>query len=112
MVVTPEGHLISGERRIKAFESLGRESIPCHVVASLTEAVPLMRAEIAENQCRKAFMPEEAVSAGERLEVVVKAEAKKRERAGVKQEPSGKLPEGITGDTRDIVAKQVRSERS
>ena len=56
--------------------------------------------------------------AAERLEVVVKAEAKKRQGQGGRergrgQTASGKLPEAIDGDTRDIVAKAVahRTER-
>lgn len=95
------------ERRIKAFELLGRASIPCHVVDSLTEAVPLMRAEIAENHCRKAFMPEEAVSVGGRLYRLIEKEAKKRQGTRTDlDKPSGKLPEGVTGDTRYIVARR------
>ena len=48
------------------------------------------------------------MSAGERLYGLVEAEAKKRQGTRTDLDKhSGKLPEGITGDTRDIVAKQV-----
>ena len=53
------------------------------------------------------------MSAGERLEVVVKDEAKKRQQEhggtapGRAKDTSGNLPEVNDGDTRDIVAKQV-----
>lgn len=58
-------------------------------------------AEAAENTCRKALMPEESVDVGEQMRPLAEAEARGR------QGTSGKLPEVKTGQTRDIVAKQV-----
>lgn len=94
VVVTPEGHLIAGERRIEAFRALGREHIPAHIVRDLDEARAWLVAERDENTVRKDFTPEEAVRIGLALEEIEKPAAQARQWAGT---PSGKLPEGPNG---------------
>lgn len=53
--------------------------------------------------------PTEIVETGRPLEEMEREQAKRRKTAGINQhtEPSGKLPEGSTGDTRDKVASSL-----
>ena len=104
IVVDENNNLIAGRRRLKACDSLGWEKIPVHIV-SLED---LKRGEFDENAIRKNFTASEMVAVKRYYEPEVKAEAKKRqEELGRTQgkDPSGKFPEGVKGDTRDIVAK-------
>ena len=64
VVVNEEHTLICGERRIRAFESLGLTSIPVRVV-SLDS---ILTGEHAENEFRKDFSPSERVAIGKALE--------------------------------------------
>jgi len=57
-VVTPDGTLIAGERRLAAARALGWQDIDVTVV-DLAEVV---RGEFAENMARKAFTPTEEVA--------------------------------------------------
>jgi hypothetical protein len=67
-------------------------------------AVTLRTAERDENTCRKEFTRAEAVEMGRRLEVLEKPAAHARMMA---DKPSGNLPEGPPGQTRDKVAEAV-----
>jgi len=101
--------LIAGERRLRAVQALGWKTIPAYHALDLKDAAALLRAEHDENTCRKDFTPTEAVAIGEALEEMERPKAQARLTAGVNQhtEPSGKLPEGSRGDTRDKVAAAV-----
>jgi len=104
IVVSKDLDLIAGRRRIEACRKLGWTEIPVHTV-SLED---LKRGEFDENAIRKNFTTSEMVAVKRYYEPEVKAEAKKRqEELGRTQgkDPSGKFPEGVKGDTRDIVAK-------
>lgn len=52
VVVTPDGCLIAGLRRLEAAKLLGWPDVPVTVVGSLSEAADLLRAEAEENICR------------------------------------------------------------
>lgn len=56
--------LIFGERRLRAFELLGRETIPARIV----HVPSLLLAEHAENEIRKDFTPSERVAIGLAME--------------------------------------------
>src|ERR1035438_7968080 len=86
VVLTPEGRLVSGARRIGAYRLLGLETIPAIIVTTFAEARDLLLAERDENVERDAFLPEEAVDLGLALEALEKPKAEAREKAGV---PSG-----------------------
>ena len=93
VVVTPEGKLIAGARRIAAFNLLGRDTIPIRVI----DIDKMVRGELAENVARKDFSPSEAVAI---------AEAVKRHVATPVGRPNGNggnLPP-LKGKTRDKVA--------
>jgi len=116
IVVTPDGKLIAGERRILAFQKLGRKTIP-HTTVDL---VKIVRGEYAENFFRKAFSPSEIVAITEAIEPLERAKAKERMIAGKgeggsggrgKTKPPGKFPEGLNGQALDHVAKAVGKDR-
>jgi ParB-like chromosome segregation protein Spo0J len=81
LVVTGERHLVAGLRRLQAVKELGWEKVPVHVVANLTDALLLLKAERDENICRKQFTPSEAVKIGTALEELERAEAAGRQKA-------------------------------
>jgi N6-adenosine-specific RNA methylase IME4 len=64
VVVTPDGALIAGARRIAACVSLGWTDIPATVV----DIPAIVRGEYAENTCRKDFAPSEAVAIWQAME--------------------------------------------
>ena len=77
-VITPDGRLIAGERRLRACESLGWKSVQVRVV----DLADVTRGEAAENFERQDFTPSEAVAIKQTLEPQLKAEAEARMLAG------------------------------
>ncbi|HEX9070985.1 MAG TPA: MT-A70 family methyltransferase [Pseudolabrys sp.] len=106
IVVTPDGALIAGERRLEAAKRLGWASVPVTVVA-LDEIV---RGEFAENANRKDFLPSEIDAIRRALEPLERAAAKKRMSEGGKvgkiSTPSGKTRDKI-GAIAGISGRQV-----
>lgn len=111
IVVDADLRLIAGLRRLRACELLGVDV--AYVVAdNLAEALKRLQAERDENNEREPFTPSEAVEMGKRLEALLKPEAEKRQAHGTTApgkpaNASGKLPEALTGDTRDKVGEAV-----
>jgi N6-adenosine-specific RNA methylase IME4 len=97
VVVRPDGLLVAGERRLEACKLLGWKSIP----ATLVDLREIARGEFAENAMRKDFLPSEVEAIRRALEPLEKRAAQQRMRRG--KAPSGKFPEGVTGQTRDKV---------
>src|SRR6516225_6459309 len=64
IVITPEGKLIAGERRLHAAKALGWTEIAVNVV----DLDSVARGEFAENTCRKDFTLSEAVAIKRALE--------------------------------------------
>src|SRR2546427_7713976 len=104
VVVRPDGILIAGERRLRAAERLGWETIPVTVV-DLDE---IARGEFAENAVRKDFTLSEAVAIKRALEPLEKAAAKERMLAG---KPLEKFSEG-NGRALDKIAKATGMHRT
>ena len=100
IIVDERGALVCGERRLRAFQSIGLTLIPARVL-DLSDA---LQAESDENKCRKEFAPTEAVAIGAAIEEREREKAKVRMIAGVR--PSGNLPEG-NGQSRDKAAAAV-----
>jgi ParB family chromosome partitioning protein len=98
--------LVAGVRRIEAYKSLGKKTIPAIVANNLQDARLLLLAERDENDCRLDFTTLEAVALGEALEELEGPKAKERMKAGKKQ-PSGKFSEGKKGETREIIGKAI-----
>jgi N6-adenosine-specific RNA methylase IME4 len=93
IVVTPDGRLIAGERRLEAWKFLGLTEIPVTEV-DLDE---IARGELAENADRKDFLPSEIEAIRRALLPTEKAAAKERETLGKVSPGSGR------GRTRDKI---------
>jgi N6-adenosine-specific RNA methylase IME4 len=103
-VITPDNHLIAGERRLRAMQQLGRTDIAVRVV----DLDHIARGEYAENAARKDFTPSEAVAIMRALEPLEREAAQKRMRAG---RPSENCSEG-NGNALDKIAKATGMHRT
>lgn len=85
IAVTPEGELIAGERRLRAWlmSDFKDEPIPHHVVPIKA----IVMGEASENFQRKQFTPSEMVAIWRALEPEYRKLALERQRAGVKAQP-------------------------
>ena len=91
IVVSKDGKLIAGARRIAAFTMLGRDEIPHTVADSLQDAIASLRAERDENTERKDFLPSEAVMLAAQLEPFEREAARERQaKAGPREGPGAK----------------------
>ncbi len=108
IVVTPEGKLIAGQRRLAAAKHLGWTEVPVHVV----DLQDILLGESDENACRKTLTPSEQVAIAEAVDQLERERAKERQREhggtapGRKNTP-GNFPDVSRGDRRDRVAKAV-----
>jgi N6-adenosine-specific RNA methylase IME4 len=100
IAVTSDMRLIAGERRMRAFEYLGRTRIPARVV----DIEHLAFGEQAENINRKDFTIEERVAIGERIEALLGK--RQGERTDLRIEHREIFPE-VRGRTRDIAAEKA-----
>jgi hypothetical protein len=109
VVITPDGKLIAGQRRVRAAESLGWTKIPVTVI----DLDSVLRGEFAENTCRKDFTLSEAVAIKRALEPLEKAAAKERQRTGGRAggKASGNLPQASTGRAADKAARATGMAR-
>jgi ParB/RepB/Spo0J family partition protein len=113
IVVTPDGLLICGERRLRAAESLGWTHIPVTVV----DLDAVVRGEFAENAHRKDFLPSEIDAIRRALEPIERAAAKARMSGGAGSENFATLPgkasdkigafAGVSGRTIEKIAQVV-----
>jgi N6-adenosine-specific RNA methylase IME4 len=117
IVVTPDGTLIAGERRLRACESLGWASAPIRVV----ELDQIARGELAENAIRKDFLPSEIDAIRRALEPIERAAAKKRMSEGGKgakvSQPSRATDKigafaGVSGRTVEKIAAVIEAAES
>ena len=99
VVVTPEGRLIAGQRRLEACRKLGWAEIPVTVVDLLQAA----RGEAHENFARKDLLPSEIVALKRAIEPLERREA--RQRQGVRTDLA--VSSGDQGDTRDKIARYL-----
>jgi ParB family chromosome partitioning protein len=104
-VVTEDGFLVCGARRIEALKKLGRTKIPVRLVKSLPEG--LLIAQRDENVERKELTPSEASGLAKRIEPQIAAEAKARQHLGRKGGAGVPAHKGAKLKTRDVVAKQT-----
>jgi N6-adenosine-specific RNA methylase IME4 len=113
VVVRPDYTLISGERRLRAVQTLGWTEVPIRVVDGLDDALQALRAESDENVCRKDFLPSEAVAMASAIEEVERREARKRQKEhsqtapGKPKDTGGNLPQVIEPKVRDKVGAAV-----
>jgi N6-adenosine-specific RNA methylase IME4 len=78
VVVTPDMRLVAGERRLRAFQRLGRARIPARIV----DLGEIVRGELSENAHRKDFLPSEIDAIRRAVEPLERAAAKERMREG------------------------------
>jgi ParB-like chromosome segregation protein Spo0J len=119
IVITKDGRLIAGARRLEACRSLDWQDIPVHVAESIVGAAEELIAERDENTCRLDMKRSEQVALGIELEKLVKPFAEERRLANLMQ---GSMPTesreeaqvqnsvkafAERGDTRDIVGAAV-----
>jgi len=102
IVVTEEGVLIAGKRRLEACRALGWTDIP----VTIAHCRDLRSAEADENRVRLDLTPSEAVAVAAYFEEEEKKKAEARERAG-KKEPRENFPRVEKGRTRDLLASRV-----
>jgi N6-adenosine-specific RNA methylase IME4 len=108
IVVNESNELIAGERRIRAFQLLGRDTIPVTIV-SLAEIV---RGEFVENTERADFTLSEAVSIKRALEPLEKAAAKERQRESKgRGKKGGQVAPPFKGRAADKAAKATGMAR-
>jgi ParB-like chromosome segregation protein Spo0J len=104
IVVTPDGTLIGGARRIAAAKQLGWIDIPVRIV----NIDQIRRGEFAENGHRKDYVPSEIDAIRRALEPEEKTAAKERQRQHGGTAPgkhSGKVSASDAGKTRDKIGK-------
>ena len=112
IVVTSDGKLVSGQRRLEACKRLGYIEIPVRIV----NIENLIQAEHDENEIRMNFSPAEALEISEMLKPIEAEKARERKRKAAqmggktagrgrrKQQDGGNLPPSSKGKTRDKVA--------
>jgi N6-adenosine-specific RNA methylase IME4 len=110
VVVRSDHKLIAGERRIRAYQLLKRDSIPVHVI----DIDKIVRGEYAENTERENFTLTEAVAIKRAVEPQIKAEAQQRKVQGgkLKSKAGANLAHAPKGKTRDLVAKRTGKSRT
>jgi ParB/RepB/Spo0J family partition protein len=80
IVVTPEGELVAGWRRLQALKLLDWALVPVTIVDNLTTAEIQLKAGSDENTCRENLSPSEALIMRDRLLALEKPAAKARQR--------------------------------
>jgi N6-adenosine-specific RNA methylase IME4 len=106
VVVTPEGRLIAGQRRLEACRLLGWTEVPVTIV-DLYQAA---RGEAHENFVRKDLLPSEIVALKRAIEPLERREA--RERQGTRADlclPAtvAECQRAYSGDARDKIARYL-----
>lgn len=96
VVVTPDGRLIAGQRRLEACRHLGWDDVPVTVVDLLQAA----RGEAHENLARKDLLPSEIVAVKRAIEPLERKEARDRQGHRTDDPEAG-------GDARDRVARYL-----
>jgi ParB family chromosome partitioning protein len=99
-VVSTEGKLVAGERRLEACKMLGWHSVPVHSV----DLEALLMGEAAENLIRKDFLPSELIALKRALEPLERKLAK--ERQGTRTDLRANLDTKF-GKTRDRIADRL-----
>jgi len=109
IAVTFDGHLIAGERRLRAVERLGWKTIPCTLIPINLDQI--VRNEFAENVERKDFSLSEAVAIKRALEPLEKAAAKERQGTRTDKHPE-KFSTSSSGRALDKVAVVIGKHRT
>jgi len=112
IVITPDGMLVAGERRLIACKQLGWTEIAVTIV----DLDDIVRGQLAENAIRKDFLPSEIDSIRRALEPIERAAAERRMEAGTPakvSQGSGRATDkigvfaGVSGRTVEKIAAVV-----
>lgn len=107
VVITRDGMLVAGQRRIEACKALGWEKVPVTVV----DLHDILRGEHDENVARKDFLPSEAVAIYRAMKPIEEAAARERHVAQAKANlgvaDAGNFPASEKGRVREKVARYV-----
>lgn len=79
VVVTREGRLVAGQRRLEAVKRIGWTEVPVRVAWSVDSARDALIAERDENTCRKAMTASELYALGKALEELEQPKARERQ---------------------------------
>jgi ParB/RepB/Spo0J family partition protein len=113
IVLRPDLTLISGERRLRAMESLGWTEVPVSIVEGLDDALRALKAETDENVWRKDFRPSECIAVADGLEPFERDKAKHRQRQSKgRGKRSVKLTDLFPGRAQDKVAEAIGMTRN
>jgi N6-adenosine-specific RNA methylase IME4/ParB-like chromosome segregation protein Spo0J len=107
VVITQDGRLIAGERRLRAAQQLGWREIPVHAI----DLDAVVRGEFAENACRKDLTISEAVAIKRALEPMERAAAKERQGERTDKH-SEKFSRSSGGRALDKIANVVGKHRT
>jgi hypothetical protein len=116
VVVTQDGRLVAGARRLEAVRSLGWEDVPATFVVKQDDALALLQMERDENTCRKDMTPSERIALGRALEKLEAPNAKARQSEAGREHGRGIASVPANGsyrhrrsnrDTREVVAPAV-----
>lgn len=102
VVVTPDGRLIAGQRRLAACRELGWTEVPVTVVDLLQAA----RGEAHENFIRKDLLPSEIVALKRAIEPLERREARERQGHRADQDSPASEADGH-GEARDRIARYL-----
>lgn len=97
VVVTPDGLLVAGERRLAAARRLGWDEIDARIAHGLDDAVALLKAERDENTCRKDFTPTEEAAVYQQLLELERPRAKAQQGARTDLHPTSPKVSGKSG---------------
>lgn len=105
IVVTPEGRLIAGQRRLAACRSLGWDDVPVTVI-DLYQAA---RGEAHENFARKDLLPSEIVALKRAIEPLERRDARERQGHSTLCHPAtvAEGQRGYQGEVRDKIARYL-----
>ena len=108
VAIRPDGLLIAGARRLRAFKHLKRDKIPVTII----DLDKVVRGEYTENSNRKAFALSEAVAIKRALEPIEQAEARKRQQQSKgRGAKGGGISPTLKGKALDRVAKVIGKDR-
>jgi ParB family chromosome partitioning protein len=113
IVLRPDKTLICGERRLAAYQQMGRTHIPAMIADDLTVMQKWLDAQSDENTCRKNPTAAEAVVLGKALEAEAARLAKAAQKAGGGDKKSATAKSGRQKNpTRSTQPKQDDTKRA
>jgi ParB family chromosome partitioning protein len=106
LVVTPNYLIVSGHRRWRACQILGKQNIPV-VFRDFPDEIAMLKALLLENASRNKTI-EQRIREGMAWELIEQEKARHRQgtRTDLRNIPE-KFPECSRGDSRDVIAKRI-----